>query len=96
MPSLKLVISEKRVFDQVSISGLADELGAGNVYRSTEWIGETVRRAYADALRGAAARLTLTLRAQRTRLPRRAASLLNLSPARLNFPASRNQTSGDR
>ena len=48
--SLKLVISEKLVFDQVQVSGLADELGAGNVYRSTEWIGETVRRAYADAL----------------------------------------------
>jgi len=48
--SLKLVISEKLVFDQVQASGLADELGARNVYRSTEWIGETVRQAYADAL----------------------------------------------
>ena len=47
--SLKLVISEKRVLDQIEASGFADELGAGNVYRSTEWIGETVRRAYADA-----------------------------------------------
>lgn len=47
---LKLVISEQQVLDQVLLSGLADELGPGNVYRSTEWIGETVRRAYADAL----------------------------------------------
>ena len=47
---LKLVISEKQVLDQIVVSGLADELGPGNVYRSTEWIGETVRRAYADAL----------------------------------------------
>lgn len=47
---LKLVISEQQVLDQVLMSGLADELGPGNVYRSTEWIGETVRRAYADAL----------------------------------------------
>jgi SulP family sulfate permease len=47
---LKLVISEKQVLDQVVVSGLADELGYGNVYRSTEWVGETVRRAYADAL----------------------------------------------
>jgi SulP family sulfate permease len=46
---LKLVISEKRVFDQVQTSGLAEELGPGNVYRSSEWVGETVRRAYADA-----------------------------------------------
>ena len=48
--SLKLVISEKLVFDQVESSGLAAELGERNVYRSTEWVGETVRRAYADAL----------------------------------------------
>ena len=47
--ALKLVISEKQVLDQVLLSGLADELGPGNIYRSTEWIGETVRRAYADA-----------------------------------------------
>jgi len=48
--SLKLVVSEKRVLDQIEASGLADELGERNVYRSNEWIGETVRRAYADAL----------------------------------------------
>lgn len=48
--TLVLVISEKLVFDQVVVSGLADELGAGHVYRSTEWVGETVRRAYAEAL----------------------------------------------
>jgi SulP family sulfate permease len=47
--ALKLVISEKLVLDLVESSGLAAELGVGNVYRSTEWIGETVRRAYADA-----------------------------------------------
>jgi len=43
-------VFEQQVLDQVLLSGLADELGPGNVYRSTEWIGETVRRAYADAL----------------------------------------------
>jgi SulP family sulfate permease len=48
--SLKLVVSEKRVLDQIEASGLAAELGERNVYRSNEWIGETVRRAYADAL----------------------------------------------
>lgn len=48
--SLVLVISEKLVYDQVVASGLRDELGAANVYRSTEWVGETVRQAYADAL----------------------------------------------
>ncbi len=48
--SLRLVISERLVYDQVVVSGLADELGPGHVYRSTEWVGETVRRAYDDAL----------------------------------------------
>ncbi len=48
--ALVLVISEKLVYDQVVASGLRDELGAANVYRSTEWVGETVRQAYADAL----------------------------------------------
>jgi SulP family sulfate permease len=47
--SLKLVVSEKRVLDQIEADGLADDLGEENVYSSTEWIGETVRRAYADA-----------------------------------------------
>jgi len=47
--SLKLVISDQRVLDQVEADGLADVLGEGNVYRSTEWIGESVRRAYTDA-----------------------------------------------
>ncbi|HEX5857513.1 MAG TPA: SulP family inorganic anion transporter [Microbacterium sp.] len=47
--SMKLVISEQRVIDQVEADGLAEVLGEANVYRSTEWIGETVRRAYADA-----------------------------------------------
>lgn len=48
--SLKLVISEQRVLDLVESSGLAAELGPDNVYRSTEWVGETLRRAYSDAL----------------------------------------------
>lgn len=48
--SLKLVISEQRVLDLVESSGLAAELGSDNVYRSTEWVGETLRRAYSDAL----------------------------------------------
>ncbi|MGC5223509.1 SulP family inorganic anion transporter [Micromonospora sp. DT81.3] len=47
--SLKLVISEQRVLDQVEADGLADVLREGNVYRSTEWVGESVRRAYTDA-----------------------------------------------
>jgi sulfate permease, SulP family len=48
--SLKLVISEQRVLDLVESSGLASELGAENVYRSTEWVGETLRRAHSDAI----------------------------------------------
>lgn len=54
--SLKLVISEQRVLDLVESSGLADELGPKNIYRSTEWVGETVRGAHAEALADLAAR----------------------------------------
>ena len=53
--ALKLVISEKQVLDQIEARAASPtSSGAGNVYRSTEWIGETVRRAYADALDAAA------------------------------------------
>ena len=37
------------MIEQIELDGLADVLGEGNVYHSTEWVGETVRRAYADA-----------------------------------------------
>ena len=47
--SLKLVVSEKGVLEQIQASGLAAELGADNVYRSTEWVGATLRRAHDDA-----------------------------------------------
>ncbi|GAB3391418.1 SulP family inorganic anion transporter [Humibacter soli] len=49
--TLKLVVSEKRVCDQLITSGLAAEIGEQNLYRGTEWVGETLRTAYADARR---------------------------------------------
>ncbi len=48
--SLKVVASEARVIDQLAAGGLIDDIGERNVYRGTEWVGETLRRAYADAL----------------------------------------------
>jgi SulP family sulfate permease len=47
--TLKLVISERAVMQQVEASGLVDEIGAHNVYKGTEWVGQTLQRAYADA-----------------------------------------------
>ncbi|GAA1059911.1 SulP family inorganic anion transporter [Agromyces bracchium] len=46
--SLKLVVSERRVFDQVVASGILADLGEENLYRGGEWVGEALRRAVAD------------------------------------------------
>ncbi|WP_085370583.1 SulP family inorganic anion transporter [Leifsonia sp. NCR5] len=48
--SLKLVVSEPEVQLQIVASGLADELGAQNIYKGDEWVGRAVRRANRDAL----------------------------------------------
>ena len=54
--SLKLVVGNTRVRAQLEHEGLLDLLGADNVYLGTEWLGETVRRAYDDAVREVATR----------------------------------------
>jgi SulP family sulfate permease len=47
--SLKVVATEDRVIDQLAAGGLTADIGLENVYKGTEWIGEALRRAYADA-----------------------------------------------
>jgi SulP family sulfate permease len=47
--SLKIVATEDRVIAQLDAGGLTADIGEANVYRGTEWIGEALRRAYADA-----------------------------------------------
>lgn len=47
---LKVVATETRVIDQLAAGGLTDDIGERNVYKGTEWVGDTLRRAYADAL----------------------------------------------
>lgn len=47
--SLKLVVSEPVVIRQLEAGGLSAELGEGNIYHGTEWVGATVRQAYDDA-----------------------------------------------
>lgn len=49
--SLRLVISEERVWQQATASGLVRELGEAHVYRGGEWVGEALRRAAHDARR---------------------------------------------
>lgn len=47
--SLKVVATEPRVISQLAAGGLTAEIGPDNVYRGSEWVGEGLRRAYADA-----------------------------------------------
>jgi len=47
--TLKVVATEDRVISQLDAGGLTADIGADNVYRGTEWVGEGLRRAYADA-----------------------------------------------
>lgn len=47
---LVLVSDSERVHDQLARTGVADTIGTPNIYRSDEWLGETVKRAYRDAV----------------------------------------------
>ncbi|MFK4837283.1 SulP family inorganic anion transporter [Microbacterium sp. ZW T2_14] len=47
--SLKLVVSETKVISQLEAGGLSSAIGERNIYRGTEWVGATLRRAYDDA-----------------------------------------------
>ncbi|WP_374976118.1 SulP family inorganic anion transporter [Microbacterium trichothecenolyticum] len=47
--TLKVVATEDRVLSQLEAGGLTADIGGDNVYRGTEWVGEGLRRAYADA-----------------------------------------------
>lgn len=47
--TLKIVATEERVLQQLRTSGLGAEIGADNIYKGSEWVRETLRRAYADA-----------------------------------------------
>jgi sulfate permease, SulP family len=47
---LVLVVSAAQVADQIETEGVARLLGPGGVYRSGEWVGDSLRRAHDDAL----------------------------------------------
>ena len=47
--TLKVVATEDRVIDQLQAGGLLDDIGERGIYKGTEWVGETLRHAYADA-----------------------------------------------
>jgi sulfate permease, SulP family len=47
--TLWLVVASDRVRDQLEAGGLLERLGPERLYRSSEWIGESVRRAHRDA-----------------------------------------------
>jgi SulP family sulfate permease len=48
---LMIVTDNERVIRQLRVTGATDVIGADNVYRSTAFVGETTRRAHADARR---------------------------------------------
>ncbi|MDN5893019.1 MAG: hypothetical protein L0H93_03245 [Nocardioides sp.] len=47
--TLKLVVGSDVVHRQMESEGLIELVGEPHVYRGNQWLGETVRRAYADA-----------------------------------------------
>jgi SulP family sulfate permease len=49
------VVAGAEVIPQLAAGGLPEDIGSGNIYQGTEWIGATVRRAYADGRREIAA-----------------------------------------
>jgi len=47
---LKVVVASDRVIEQFRFAGVDADIGSDNVYLGTEWLGETVRRAYEEGL----------------------------------------------
>lgn len=48
--SLRVVATEERVISQLDAGGLTADIGAENVIKGTEWVGETLRQVYAEAV----------------------------------------------
>jgi SulP family sulfate permease len=46
---LVVVTDNPRILRQLRVTGAMAQLGEDNVYRGTEWVGRTLREAYADA-----------------------------------------------
>jgi len=46
---LKIVVASDRVIEQFRVAGADTDIGSDDVYLGTEWLGETVRRAYDDS-----------------------------------------------
>ncbi len=47
--SMKVVATAERVIGELDAGGLTADIGEENVYRGSEWVGEALRVAYADA-----------------------------------------------
>ncbi len=46
---LMIVSDSRRVLNQLEVAGVTTMIGSDNIYRSDEWVGRTLRRAYDDA-----------------------------------------------
>ncbi|WP_312854861.1 SulP family inorganic anion transporter [Agromyces agglutinans] len=47
--ALRVIVTNERVVAEMAAGGLIEVIGEESVYRGTEWIGDSQRRAYADA-----------------------------------------------
>jgi len=47
---LVIVSANERIRDQLGVTGIADVIGAGNIYAGDERVGATLKRAHSDAL----------------------------------------------
>ena len=47
---LVIISGDDQLNDQFGVTGVTDLVGEDNIYMSDEWVGETLRRAYADAI----------------------------------------------
>ncbi len=43
------MVASDRVIEQFRVAGADTDIGSDDVYLGTEWLGETVRRAYDDS-----------------------------------------------
>jgi SulP family sulfate permease len=46
---LVIITDSQKVLDQLAATGVTDIVGSDDIYTSDEWVGKTLRRAYADA-----------------------------------------------
>jgi SulP family sulfate permease len=47
---LVIISADERIHEQLAVTRVTVAVGSENIYTSDEWVGSTVKRAYADAV----------------------------------------------